>query len=53
MFVLPIVMDPAFSSFSTAVAGYGGIKFDRIFEEHGVLRPSVQNKSVWAKGLPD
>ena len=53
MFVLPIVIDPASSSFSTAVAVYGGIKLESIFEEQVVLNPSVQNKSFCANGMPE
>ena len=46
-------MEPALSSFITAVAVYGGMKLDRIFEEQVVLSPSVQNKSFCARGIPD
>ena len=52
IFVLPIVIDPASSRFFTAVAEYGGIKLASIFDEHVVLRPSVQNKSFCARGIP-
>ena len=46
------MIDPASSSFFTAVAVYGGIKLESIFDEHVVLKPSVQNKSFCAKGIP-
>ena len=50
---MPTVIEPASSSFFTAVAVYGGIKLLSIFEEHVVLKPSVQNKSFCAKGIPE
>ena len=47
------MIDPASSSFLTAVAVYGGIKLESIFDEHVVRSPSVQNKSFCAKGIPE
>ena len=52
MFVLPTIIAPAFSKFSTAVAVYGGTKLPRIFEEHVVRIPFVHMLSLIATGTP-
>ena len=51
-FVLPIVIPPALSILSTAVAEYSGMKPSRSFEAAVVLIPFVKNKSLCAIVAP-
>ena len=53
IFVLPIIIAPAFKSFLVTVDSYGGTKLSKILLAQVVLIPFVQRLSFIAMGIPD